>query len=146
MIGNNGKPVMFTPEGGVAVWMINKTGAPSWKGAVVDTHGSVANAVRLVPVDVPDAMGIIYDDGVADGDLVRVVFAGAAEVFYVGSVSLRYFARITTAADTGDEAGKAIAEPFPTAPFSTDKHFMEIGHTRESRVGAGLALTMLHFN
>lgn len=146
MIGNNGKPVIFTPEGGVAVWMVNKTGAASFKGAVVDTHGSVANAVRLVPVDIPDAMGVIYDDGVADGEEVRVVFSGKAEVFFVSSVSLRYFARITTAADTDDEAGKAIAEPFPTTPFATDKHFMEIGHVLEARTGAGLALTMLHFN
>ncbi|MCK5612882.1 hypothetical protein KAR91_64005 [Candidatus Pacearchaeota archaeon] len=146
MIGNGGKSITITPEGGLAYWMINKTGAPSFKGAVLETHASVANAFDLAGVGDPDPIGIIYDDGIADGELCRVVFSGKAEVFYVGSVTLHYFARVTVSADTDDEAGKAIAEAVPTSPFSTDKHFQEIGHVLEARTGAGLALTNLHFN
>lgn len=146
MIGNGGQPITFTPEGGLAFWMINKTGNASFKGAVVGASSTDVNAFELIAVDSPDPIGIVYDDGIADGELCRVVFSGKAEVFYIGSVTLRYFARVTVAADIGNEAGKAIAEPAPIPPFSTDKHFQEIGHVLEDRVGAGLALTNLHFN
>jgi hypothetical protein len=146
MIGTGGGPVEMTSEGGLAVWMINKTGAASFKGAVVEADSGVDNAVNLLDIDEPDPIGIVYDDGIADGDWVRVVFSGRAEVFYVGSTTRHYFGRNCVAADVGAAAGKAIAEPVPVPPFSTDKHFMEIGHLLESRVGAGLALTMLHFN
>ena len=146
MIGNGGKAIEITSEGGLAFWVINDTGALSFKGAVLEASPSLPNAVVLIGVDDPDPFCIAYDDGIPDGELMRVVFSGKAEVFFVGSVSLHQFARVTVAGDTGSESGKAIAEPVPTAPFSTDKHFMEIGHVLESRAGAGLALTNLHFN
>ena len=146
MIGNGGRAVEITPEGGLAYWVINDTGATSFKGAVVETSASLPNAVSLIGVGDGDPIGITYDYGISDGELIRVVFSGKAEVFFVGSVSLHQFARVTVAGDTGNEAGKAIAEVFPTPPFSTDKHFMEIGHVLESRAGAGLALINLHFN
>ena len=146
MIGTGGRAVEITAEGGLAVWVINDTGAPSFKGAVLEASSAVANAMKLLSIDDADPLSICYDGGVANGDWMRVVFSGKAEVFYVGSTTLHYFGRNTVAADTGAEAGKAIAETVPTPPFSTDKHFMEIGHLLEARVGAGLALTMLHFN
>lgn len=146
MIGNTGKSVEITPEGGLAFWMINDTGTNSFKGAVIEASSFVANAFDLISVDDPDPMGIVYDDGIADGELCRVIFSGKAEVFFVGSVSLHQFARVTVAADIGAENGKAIAEAFPVPPFASNKHFQEIGHTLESRTGAGLALTNLHFN
>lgn len=37
--------VMLTPDGGVVVKLINKTGVPSVKGEVVNAHSSVAGAV-----------------------------------------------------------------------------------------------------
>lgn len=146
MIGNGGKAVEITKEGGLAFWMVNDTGSSSFKGAVLESSSSLPNAVDLVGIDDPDPFCIAYDDGILDGELMRVVFSGKAEVFFVGSVSLHQFARVTTATDIGAEAGKAIAEPTPTPPFSTDKHFMEIGHVLESRAGAGLAFVNLHFN
>lgn len=145
-IGNGGQSVIITPEGGLAYWIINKTGAPSFKGSVLEASAITANAVDLVGIDDPDPFCVAYDDGIPDGELMRVVFSGKAQVFFVGSVSLHQFARVTVAADTGAEAGKAIAEAVPVPPFSTNKHFMEIGHVLSSRTGAGLALVNLHFN
>lgn len=145
-IGNGGQAVEITPEGGLAYWIINKTGAPSFKGAVLETSATTANAVELIGIDDADPIAVVYDDGIADGELMRVVFSGKAQVFFVGSVGFHEFARVTVAADVGAEAGKAIAEVVPTPPFSTDKHFQEIGHVLEARVGAGLALVNLHFN
>ena len=145
-VGPGGSPVELTEDGGVAVWITNDTGAVSFKGAVLEASVAVDNAMSLLGIDDPDPVCICFDGGIANGDLMRVVFSGRAYVFYVGSTTRHQFARNTVAADVGAEAGKAIAEAVPVPPFSTDKHFMEIGHLVESRVGAGLALTMLHFN
>lgn len=146
MIGNGSGAVMITPEGGLAVWVVNNTGAPSFKGAILRASESVENAVDLLPIDAANPMSIAYDDGVPNGELMRVVFSGKAEVFYVGSTVLDYLARMTVAGDSGAATGKGIAEAGPNPPFSTDKHFMEVGHVMESRTGAGLALTIIHFN
>ena len=43
-------------------------------------------------------------------------------------------------------SGQALSEALAAPPFATDKHFYEIGHVLESRVGAGLAKCILHFN
>lgn len=137
---------MFTADGGIARKMVNKTGAASVKGTVVETGATVANSFALVGVGDPDPVGVVYEDGVADGSECYVVFTGAAKVFYVGATSLHDFARVCVAGDTDDEAGKAISEAAPVSPFATDKHFQEIGHVIEAIGSAGLALTMIHFN
>ena len=147
IINSRGTPLMkFTPEGGLAIRLTNDTGADTFKGAVVETSASVASAFDLVGIGDPDPIGIVYDDGIADGALCWVVISGIAEVFYVGSTSLHQFARVTVGGDVGAAAGKAIAEAVPTPPFATDKHFQEIGHLIEARTGAGLAKTVIHFN
>ena len=139
--------VRFTPEGGLAVRLTNKTGSASVKGTVVAAHGSVDNAVKKIIVDVPDPIGVIYDDGIPDGYLVWVVISGRAQVLFVGNTTRGYLARGFLTADGGSyEAGKALAEAVPGSPFASDKHFYEIGHVIESRTGAGLAFCVLHFN
>lgn len=138
--------IKLTPEGGLAVRRTNKTGSNSIQGYVVETDASIANAVDLVGVGDPDPIGVFYESGIADGEEAWVVVSGIADVHYVGNTTLNDFSRVTVTADTGDAPGKAISEAKPTAPFSTDKHFQEIGHVLEARVGEGLAKTILHFN
>ena len=145
MIGFGGKSVIATPEGGLAVLMVNKTGAASAKGYIVEPDGSVDEAIKLTADDDIDPIGVIYNAGIADGDLVWVVVSGIADVYYGGNVTRGTFSRVPVTAD-GYNAGEAISEALPTSPFATDKHFQEIGHPIESRVGAGLAKTVLHFN
>lgn len=144
--GNGAGPVLFTDLGGVAILMINDTGAPTNKGYLVRPSGAVDNGVVLVAQDIPDVIGIFLNDGVPDGELARVVVSGIAEVYFTGNVTRDQLARGFVSADAGFVAGQALNEPFPTSPFANDKHFYEIGHTLESRVGAGLAKTNLHFN
>lgn len=139
--------IKFTPEGGLAVRMINKTGAASVKGYLVDQSTTTDLAVQLIVKDVPDVFGAIYDSGIADGEYVWVVIAGIADVYYIGNTTRKYLCRgFLTADGAGYVAGQALAEAVPTSPFSSDKHFYEIGHVLEARTGAGLAKTMLHFN
>lgn len=135
-----------TRHGGFAVKVINDTGAVSVEGTVVETSSSISNGVSLVGIGDPDPIGIVLDSGVPDGEEMWITTNGLAKVFYIGSVTIHYFARVTVSGDTGNEAGKLIAEPVPSPPFASDKHFQECGHVKESRVGAGLALTYVHFN
>ena len=138
--------VWFTTTGGVAVKLTNKTGGDSVKGEVVTPSSTVDNAVSKIVVDVPDPIGVFYESGIADGSEAWVVVAGIADVYFIGSTTRGYIARGFLAADAGYVIGQAMAEIYPTSPFSVDKHFYEIGHVLESRVGAGLAKCVLHFN
>jgi len=128
------------------VQMVNKTGAVSVKGDVVMPSDSTDNAVALIVQNEPDPIGIIYESGVADGDLVWVVCGGKAQVNFIGNATRGQLVRGFLTGDAGFITGKALAESIPTSPFATDKHFYEIGHVIESRTGAGLAWCMVHFN
>lgn len=133
-----------TPEGGTYIWMINKTGAASIKGYIVQPAASTDNgAVYTIDGDI-DPIGVVYDAGVADGSLMRVVVSGIAEVYYGTAVVRGTFSRVAVAADSV-ASGQAVNEPLPSSPFATDKHFQEIGHPIESKA-SGLAKTVLHFN
>lgn len=135
----------FTTEGGLAIRLINKTGGASIKGYIVEASGSDDNAIAYTTGDDIDPFGIIYDDGIPDGELVWVVVAGIADVFYSAGVTRATFSRVPTVVEALP-AGQAVNEALPTPPFATDKHFQEIGHPIESTGGPGLAKTVLHFN
>jgi hypothetical protein len=136
----------FTPEGGFAVRFINKTGASSIKGYLVTANSAVDNTVILAQIDGPDIIGVFYESGIPDGSYAYVVMNGKADVYFnsVGAVRGN-LARNREGVDVGSN-GMALSETLPTAPFSTNKHFQEIGHCLETRVGEGLALVNLHFN
>jgi hypothetical protein len=135
----------FTDEGGLAVAILNGSGAASVKGKIVEADSSVDNSIELAGVDDVDPCGIMYNSGVPDGSLMWIVVAGIADVLYGTAVTRGTFARVPVAADSV-AAGLAVAEALPTPPFATDKHFQEIGHPIESIGAPGLAKTILHFN
>lgn len=134
----------MTPEGGVAVRYTNKTGAPSVKGTVVSLSTSVANAV-ISQANTYDAIGAIYEDGIADGSPVWVVVSGRAQVLYknatgstMGNICL---------SDAVDGRASDVANPGSGLP-ATDLHFTEIGHVMETKTGGTnvLVYVNLHFN
>ena len=138
---------MITQEGGIAVRLINKTGAPTVKGSVVHPSSAVNNAFVLAEIGVPDPIGVVYEDGIPDGDMAWVVINGVAEVLFVSGTTRAHMARTFLSTEAGSfVAGQALSEPLPSSPFATDKHFCEIGHVLETRIGAGLAKCTLHFN
>ena len=140
----NGK-VRFTAEGGLAIKVTNKTGGNTIKGYLVKASSGTNNAVETVIVDIPDIVGVFYENNIADAAEAWVVVSGIADVYFEGNATRGNFMRNQITADAGT-IGRAIAEAVPTAPFATDKHFHEIGHVLESRTGAGLAKAVLHFN
>ena len=127
-----GKPSVLTPEGGIAIWMINGTGATSIKGTIVGTSPSVDNGVEISPANVADMIGVIYDNGVPDGELVRVVITGVAQVLIRDSTPATrgYWCRMSIT-----QAGRANitnASPPGGGIPEIDEHFKEIGHSLES--------------
>jgi len=141
----------FTPDGELAIKLTNKTGGTSVKGYLVSPYDASAIdlAFALTPDDTPDIIGVIYGDddgnGVADGAECWVVVNGIVDVYFDGAVARGEFARAQVTAD-GGTIGVAANEAAPTSPFSTDKHFQEVGHIIETTGGTGLARCIIHFN
>lgn len=144
--GITGVKTRETPEGGTARLLINKTGAPSVKGYVVTADTTQDFAVKLIEIDIPAPVGIIYEDGVPDGSPVWVVTDGIADIYFANAVNRGTFGRGFVTGDAGYVSGQALCEALPTAPFATDKHFYEICHPMQTTAGPGLARCLIHFN
>ena len=138
--------IKFTPEGGIATRVINDTGSPSIKGTIVHASPNIYNAVSIIPIDNPDPIGIVYDNGIINGEYMWIVQFGKAQVLYSTPVNRGTFSRCPLSIDGAAIAGRAINQVLPLPPFATDKHFLEIGHPTETIAAPGLALTFLHFN
>lgn len=139
---NSNKTVMITDIGGIAVKYT--AGENLTAGDVVRVTG--VNTVSKIVVNVPDPIGVVYATGLSGAE-VLVVITGVANVYFIGNTTAGQFARGFLTADGGSYVtGQAICEAVPTAPFASDKHFYEIGHVLETRVGAGLAKVNIHFN
>ena len=139
--GNGRLSPILTKEGGIAMWFINDTGAPSVKGTVVDPSANIDMAVAIEAIGDIDPVGIMYSDGIPDGEYVLVVVAGIAEVLVDAAtpVTRQYWAGTS---DT--TAGRAQVRISPPATITHDQ---EIGHFFESKVGGPdvLAKIIVHF-
>lgn len=135
--------VKFTPEGGLAVLMTNKTGAATVKGTLLDGSTAMDDAFDLTEASDADIIGVAYEDGVADGQEAWVVVAGIADVMLKDSTA----ATRGNWAKSSDTIGRADATA-SAPPGLAAAHFQEIGHCIQSAVGGTdvLIRCMLHFN
>ena len=134
--------VAITEVGGIAVKLT--AGEDLIKGNIVHVTGE--STVSKNVVNIPDPIGVVYQDALSGAD-VWVVIHGIAEVYFATDTGAGHLARGFLTTDGGSYvAGQALSEAFPAAPFASDKHFYEIGHVLETRVGAGLAKVALHYN
>ena len=81
-----GDKVGITEEGGFFVSLINKTGVNSVKGSVVRISAT-QNAFELNPTSGTLWFGVVYESGIADGSLCRVVIRGIAEALLEDSTA-----------------------------------------------------------
>ncbi len=126
-----------TSIGGFAVRLTNKTGAPSVDGQIVIASTGTADACETAGASELHPFGVIYDAGIPDGNEVWVVISGIGDVL-VDAGGSAFADRFITSAT----AGSADVNNAPAVAV----HFQEIGHCIETRVGAGLARAILHFN
>lgn len=136
--------MLFTVDGGIAHKYINGTGAVSVKGTVVHITGN--NTVDGIIINVPDPIGVVYEDGIANGQEMWVVTEGKAECLVIGTCTAGQLARGFVTGEASYVKGSLICENFTVAPFATDKHFYEFGHVNTGRTGAGLAMIQIHKN
>ena len=139
--------VTITPEGGIAVRLINKTGATSIKGTIVSASFTTDNAFQVSAIDSVIPMGAVYESGVPDGQFCWVVVSGIAEVLLKDATPAVRGNWVGTA----DVAGRVLAggggHP-GTNPPAQAEHNKELGHCLESK-DAGvnvLVKIIMHFN
>jgi hypothetical protein len=127
---------MMTSQGGFATLLTNNTGTTTVKGQIVHASGTLGFNTALVNDEMP--IGIVLDAGVANGSKAWIVVGGVAEVLIdAGGCTVGDWV------GTGATAGSANGDP--TVPVAA-QHFQEVGHPLETRVGAGLARCIIHFN
>lgn len=136
---------MKTADGGFAVQMVNKTGAASVKGSLVDLHAN-DNSFQLSSEEF-DTIGVVYEAGVADASLCWVTITGKAKVLIEDATASTagYWVYSST---TAGRANATLALPAGGTIGALENHMKEIGHCLESKSSGTdvLALVNLHFN
>lgn len=131
----------FTSDGGLFEYFTNDTGAASVLGTIVIASTAVANAVSTAPANSPMPIGVIAENGVANGSPVKVVTYGKAYVLLKdGETSnLGYWCAVS------DTAGRMAQQS--TVP-SLPTHNQGIGHSLQTNASGTdvLSLVQIHFN
>jgi hypothetical protein len=130
------------PENCTTITLINKTGSASVTGTVVSASTSTNNAFMVNPLNGDMPIGVVLDNGIADGQPCRIVVSGVAEVLVVNNTATT---RGHIAYSSGTTSGRV--DTSASVPASTT-HFREIGHTLESKSSGSNVLVkcVLHFN
>lgn len=135
--------VSLSPEGAILRRMINKTGSASVKGTLVSQGGTVARSFIATTGNSADCIGVVYENGIADGEECWIAVGGRAQVLLKDSTAATagYWVKVS---DTTGRADATVSGP----PGGDVSHWREIGHCDED-VSAGtnkLAYVHLHFN
>ena len=139
--------VAITDIGGLAVHATNKTGANSVKGTVIMTSTGTDGAFMTAGADSTATVGIVYEDGIADGDKCWVVISGIAQVLLKdNTASTRgYWVQMS---DVAGRADATVAAPPGGGVPEIDNHMQEIGHAVQTQAAGTdvLCTIVLHLN
>lgn len=132
--------ISFTPEGGIALRLINRTGVASVKGEIVRAGTSTKGFTQATAND-DMPIGVVYDSGIANLSPCRIGIGGAVQVLMKNTVG-------TTVGDflyVSDTAGRAQSSSTLPAAASI---YRTIGHALETKTGGTdvLVWAVLHFN
>lgn len=132
-----------TAEGGDVFWMTNATGSATVKGTIVEASATVDDGFDVAGLDCDDPIGVVYDDGVPDGERCRIVHNGKAHVLVEASQAVTRTNWLRT-------SSSAVGRVHPAAspPGADPSHWQEVGHAVESVAGGAnvLVLAAIHFN
>ena len=129
----------ITPEGGYAVKLTNKTGAPSVKGQIVGIKTGTDNAFDLTAVGANHCLGVVYESGIEDAAECWVVVGGIAQVLMKNDSTAGHICRIPLNTDEGKAAGYAMA-----AEQSDTASVYKIGDVLETADAEVLCKVLLH--
>ena len=138
--------LMYTADGGIAKQYIYKGASASVKGEVVHPSLTTENAVTIETSEF-DSVGVVYESGIEDGNLVWVVFSGSAYVLLEDTTATAYGNWVYASAVDG-RANGSLAQPAGGTISALTDHFKEIGHSLDTQVGGTdvLAKIHIHFN
>ena len=133
-----------TPSGNYG-WgnrIINKTGVVSVKGTLVETSDTTDFAFRVSVGDTYECIGVVYEDGVADGDRCLIIDRGIAEVLLKNATGCTHHDWM----GVSDVAGRAYSGG--ASPPAAPTYFKEVGHCFQTNAGGTdeLAEIEVHFN
>ena len=139
--------VGITELGGIAVKLVNKTGAASVKGTIVEADTTTDDAFKVADADGNHPMGVVYDDGVADGSECWVIIYGIADVL-LKDATLSTHGNWVYPSDVAGRANATLLVPPGGGIPELDVHMAEVGHCIETKVADTdvLARVCLHFN
>lgn len=135
-----------TDEGGFAIQFINRTGQPSKKGTIVSASNQYDYAV-MFQANEYDAIGVVYESGIPDGQPVWVVISGIAEVLLKQGTASKCGNWCKSADDDG-RALCSLTQPSGSGFNNAEDHFKEIGHCLETKLAGNdvLCKILIHFN
>jgi len=115
---SSGGSVKLTPEGGIAVRIINGSGSASVKGTVVCVNNGNDNQFALQTNEF-NAIGICYESGIANGSYAWIVVSGIADVLLQDTIgSTRDQVAICSPTD-----GRMITIATPTGTPTNNDHW-----------------------
>ena len=123
-----------TSLGGITMQLTNKTGVASVKGTIVIASTIDDDSFILSGVSEDQAIGVVFESGVADGSLCWVVIAGVAEVLLEDTTASTHGNWVYASATAG-RANATLANPPGGGIPELDQHMQEIGHCLQSIAG-----------
>jgi hypothetical protein len=132
--------IMLTPEGGIAVRMINATGVTLVKGNQLSNSLSIENGVILAAIDSSLFAGVVYDATVDPGNPVWCVNKGKAYILTdANGAAFGDYVRIPTSYDMNGVDGQGHCE----SPNAGIDLMRKTGISLNERTGSGLVLCQL---
>ena len=146
---NGRKNAFTTPEGGIAEFYTNNTGAPSVGGLVVKLDTTDRNVTTTAISDL-EPIGVIYDAdwnvGVANGSEIAVVTEGNANALLEDGTA----ATAGNWVQTSDVQAGRINATSTGAPGGLlgqlFAHFQEMGHCEETKIAGTDVICEIHLH
>lgn len=136
-----------TGERGTQMRLLNKTGAASVKGSLVESDNTVDQAFQLIPADDPDPIGIVYEAGVADGEECWVwVPQSLCQVLLEDGTATARENWVYVSENAAGRADGSNAAPPGGTIAALETHFHEIGHAAEAQASGTDVLALIHFH
>ncbi len=138
----------FTPEGGFAIRLTNKTGATSVKGSLIEADDSIDKAFKFTEADTDDATGIVYESGIPDGGECWIVVNGIADVLLEDASASGHGNWVRSSITQIGRVDATNAAPPGGTINEIFAHLKEVGHSLETVAGGTdkLMRMFLHFN
>ena len=136
-----------TGERGMQLKLVNKTGASSVKGTIVEASTTTASAFSVVGAGGVDTIAIVYEAGIADGSSAWCWMPGSlCQVLLQDSTAATRGYWVKVSDTVAGRADATNAAPPGGTIAALEDHFSEVGQSAESKTAGTNVLCLLHFH